>query len=178
MAKTNTTSLEFDVQEEIKELEETFPKEELREEFVATQPKRKSLTENEITRRELDKYAYYVLGLLGNQDAQPFLDYCNSNAIGGMVGVGEVLFGIIRRQLQDRDYSGAMDSGWDSGLKFVVRDVLCEQCHLPIPNARLGQKYGCNAAGALAEGKKLNGKLEDLCPLLKTKNTLSVVDTI
>ena len=128
---------------------------------------RKILSENEWIRNKLDEYANFVLGLLGSQDSQPFLDYAQSNAIGGAVGLGELLFGIIRRQMQDRDFSGAMDSGWDSGMKFTQRDTLCEICKIPIKNPRLGQRVGCNAGGVILEGKTLNGTLENLCPFSK-----------
>lgn len=127
---------------------------------------RKLLNENEWIRNKLDEYANFVLGLLGNQDAQPFLDYANSNSIAGALGLGELMFGIIRRQLQDRDFSGAMDSGWDSGMKFTQREVLCEVCKLPIPNARLGTRAGCNWGGAILEGKTITRKLEEVCPLI------------
>lgn len=131
---------------------------------------RKMLSENEWIRKKLDEYAHFVLGLLGSQDSQPFLDYAQSNAIGGAVGLGELLFGIIRRQMQDRDFSGALDSGWDSGMKFTQREVLCEICKIPIKNARLGQRFGCNWAGALAEGKTITAKLEEVCPIILASN--------
>ena len=119
---------------------------------------------NKGTLRELDRYADLVLGLLGPTDADPFRDYCNSNAIGGAVSKGEVLFGLIRRALQDRDYSGALDAGWDSGLAFLIKEINCEVCGLKIERARLGQRAGCNAGGVVLEGRTLTGPLKERCP--------------
>lgn len=77
--------------------------------------------------------------------------------------------GQLRHCAELDDWDPILDSNWHERYESFLNNetAKCELCHETINDPRLGQRVGCNPAGALLQGKTLTQPLDNLCEKYK-----------